>query len=940
MAGEVTIGKGVIPIRADTSQLTKELGSLQASVGRAINGAAGKIAAPFARAGKSVAATAKLFAGIPKTVVDSYAFTGKLAGAKLAAGFTKTAASPIGQAAIGMAAKFSVGAVRAAAKVDTAFAGVGLKIASRLSPFSQAIAVSAIGAGKIAAPFARAGKEAAQALSRLTGRVALGAVNGLSGVVTGLGQSFTGMAGAANSAITGIGAAITSGFSFSISGIGNAVAGVVSTIGNAISSVATIVGDLAASAAKVFGGLVSAATSLLPQIGGVLATAVSGVTNLISASVQAAASAVAGIVSVVTTAISTAIRTVASLVETAAAALGRMLQAVADTALKVGGIVAAAGAAMGSAIYKAVYAASDLAETVQKVGVVFGESTSVVTKAAAEMAKSLGIPKREFLDAASSIGLIAKAAGLAQGASANLSVKLAKLGADAASFYNMPLEDALGAMRSGLVGEAEPLRRFGVLLNEDAVKAEALSLGIVRNTKAMTDGQKVQARASLIIKGMTDASGDLARTQDSLANRTRELGGRFQTLMETIGKAFLPAAEAIAGGLSKLTGQITEWVETNLAQFSGFADYLESFGIAIGNIFSKWEEYKDLAGSVFADIAANARTVFDAIPGLIASAVKGAIPLLKTFAGMFKGLSDYVIHLFSEVAKTLSDHLKNAVFDAVLSLPSLMDNIPGVGQMKLAAAMGKVIPHKPQLKPIEEFVKPDEIADSATKFGDALKVALEGAVANFGILFSKLGFSQKTKNLAKAVTTPEKTKPEAKDTRTAVDRLNEQNKEKRIENDFKGTEAQAERILKFREQKTARHEAKERRENARKVARGQRVEANRLARLTPKERAAEAEAKEENRIASEKEQKKPGFVGPPALDGIAKPGAGATLQAKREAFKSEFIGLEDFAKKIQTNILSGGEDDAKKTARNTERTAKAVETLAAKAGTAPMAVAG
>jgi hypothetical protein len=56
----------------------------------------------------------------------------------------------------------------------------------------------------------------------------------------------------------------------------------------------------------------------------------------------------------------------------------------------------------------------------------------------------------------------------------------------------------------------------------------------------------------------------------------------------------------------------------------------------------------------------------------------------------------------------------------------------------------------------------------------------------------------------------------------------------------------------------------------------------------------------------------------------------------REAFKSEFVGLEDFAKKIQTNIMGGGEDDARKTARNTERTAKAVETLASKAANGPV----
>jgi hypothetical protein len=204
-------------------------------------------------------------------------------------------------------------------------------------------------------------------------------------------------------------------------------------------------------------------------------------------------------------------------------------------------VAGAAGVTAATAFgVKAVMAASDLAEQMSKLNVVFGTSGKVVTDWADQMAKDFGLPKTQILEAASSLGLIGKASGLAQPAAAKLSTQLAGLAADAASFYNVPLEEALAAIQSGLVGEAEPMRRFGVLLNEGAVKAEAYRLGIAKTGDELTEQQKVQARSSLIMKGMTDASGDLVRTQDSLANRLREVQGRAENFAATLGTALLP----------------------------------------------------------------------------------------------------------------------------------------------------------------------------------------------------------------------------------------------------------------------------------------------------------------------------------------------------------------------------------------------------------------
>jgi hypothetical protein len=69
----------------------------------------------------------------------------------------------------------------------------------------------------------------------------------------------------------------------------------------------------------------------------------------------------------------------------------------------------------------AVGAASDLNEQVSKSQVVFGKSSAIVEAKAKEMGDAFGYPKAQFIEGASSIGLIAKASGLSQSAAAVVS---------------------------------------------------------------------------------------------------------------------------------------------------------------------------------------------------------------------------------------------------------------------------------------------------------------------------------------------------------------------------------------------------------------------------------------------------------------------------------------------------------------------------------------
>ena len=123
----------------------------------------------------------------------------------------------------------------------------------------------------------------------------------------------------------------------------------------------------------------------------------------------------------------------------------------------------------------------------------------------------------EALQAAGNFGGMFRTIGLGTRRTADMSRRLAELGADMASFNNEDPTDMLDRLRSGLAGEAEPLRRFGVLHREARVKTEAYRSGIAKAGAKLTEQQKVQARYNLILRDTTLQQGDVARTGDSWA---------------------------------------------------------------------------------------------------------------------------------------------------------------------------------------------------------------------------------------------------------------------------------------------------------------------------------------------------------------------------------------------------------------------------------------
>jgi hypothetical protein len=220
------------------------------------------------------------------------------------------------------------------------------------------------------------------------------------------------------------------------------------------------------------------------------------------------------------------------------------------TAFKVA--TAAAVVFAGKLAIDSIKAASDLGETISKVGVLFGDSAKEIEKFADGAAQSLGQTKQQALDAAANFAIFGKSAGLSGVALTEFSTGFVSLAADLASFNNVSQDEAINAIGSALRGEAEPLRKFGVLLDDATLKNAALELGLISTTKnALTPQQKVLAAQKVIYEQTTAAQGDFARTSGGLANQTKILSAELENTKLVIGEALLPIVLELATAFSE-----------------------------------------------------------------------------------------------------------------------------------------------------------------------------------------------------------------------------------------------------------------------------------------------------------------------------------------------------------------------------------------------------
>ena len=278
----------------------------------------------------------------------------------------------------------------------------------------------------------------------------------------------------------------------------------------------------------------------------------------------------------------------------------------------------------------AIGVASDLNEVQNVVDTTFGDGSVKIDEWAKNAAEAFGESELQAKQFTSTLGAMFKSMGVGQADMEEMSMSLAGLAGDMASFYNLDPTEAFEKLRSGISGETEPLKQLGINMSVVNLEAFAMSEGITKSYQEMTQAEQATLRYQYIMSATADAQGDFADTSDSFANQQRILQLEIQTLAAEIGQDLMP----IAQGAIEIARNGVEWVTEH-------KDALEKLTVAVGAAatgYAAWkaiikaEELYDSTVNGIKGIA-TAMKGAEAATGLMSTAMS-AIPYVAIVAGI------------------------------------------------------------------------------------------------------------------------------------------------------------------------------------------------------------------------------------------------------------------------------------------------------------------
>lgn len=340
--------------------------------------------------------------------------------------------------------------------------------------------------------------------------------------------------------------------------------------------------------------------------------------------------------------------------------------------------------------------AADATETTNLLTVAFGENAKEVENWANSHAKHVGRSRFEIQEMTAGLGALLEGMSGSKEAAAKLATSLTAKGLDLASVYNTSDEQAINALKSALVGQVMPLRKFGIDLSQAALAQFALTQGIKKHVKELTDLERVQLRHDFILEKSTNSVGDAHKTSNELVGATKGLKGALTDMATTMGKVLEPVARVVVKALKEFSLWLDAAMQkSKLAEVVMFSltAALVSFGIALA--VANWQVLAVIAAflvlTFVVDDLIGFLTGVDSVSGRLATQFNGLLDAIVDLDGALGLLLlplRFSIFMFQELGKwigaLMSDILNWEVAGLTFMLQPLIDNLIVLRDMLLS----------------------------------------------------------------------------------------------------------------------------------------------------------------------------------------------------------------------------------------------------------------
>lgn len=343
-------------------------------------------------------------------------------------------------------------------------------------------------------------------------------------------------------------------------------------------------------------------------------------------------------------------------------ALGNSESALSKFGKVAGAVAIAAGVAVAAIGVKAVKSASELEQAMGGLESVFKGATPQMENFANKAAQSVGLAKSEYAGLATVLGSQLKNMGVATDQLAGQTDGLITMGADLAAQFGGSTSDAVSALSSLLRGERDPIERYGVSINDAAIKAKLAEMGLSGLTGEAEKNAKLQATLALLNQQTADSMGAFSREANTLAGSQQRLAAGTENLYATLGTALLPAVTAVVGALGSLIAKVQE-----SAVFQAFTGWLTDASNAFADFI-----YNILNGQANLDFSGMFSGLLDAAVSGITSAANwlasgGAAVLVNGIVSSRAALFDAAFSVFPAILEALVAAIP-AIITGVVSL--------------------------------------------------------------------------------------------------------------------------------------------------------------------------------------------------------------------------------------------------------------------------------
>lgn len=272
----------------------------------------------------------------------------------------------------------------------------------------------------------------------------------------------------------------------------------------------------------------------------------------------------------------------------------------------------------------AVKEAANMQGAMDKFNVVFRGGTDEMLEWVEAYRKEFPLAKQEIIKFSADLQGLIVPMGVNRSQAAQMTKEWMHLAGALSAFHDVPMEEALNAIRSGISGQSEPLKRFGIVLSEAKIEEEALRLGLIKTGQEMSSEVKQMAILSLAYRQSADAVNGLEEQKGSLLWQLQELQATYKEFMLDLGNLFLPIVQ-------KIIPKIQEWAN----KFRGLNDTQKRIIVIIGAVVAAIGPLLLGLG-----LAAKAGTILAGAMGLIFSPVTIVIAAIAGFIAL-------VVHLYN-----------------------------------------------------------------------------------------------------------------------------------------------------------------------------------------------------------------------------------------------------------------------------------------------------